>query len=253
MSVDISAALEGGYERTVAPTGLQFAVIFYVISLLSALFSVDAEPVPTDSIPGGDVAPGAGGVPAGPSLGLPPGVAGVVSLLLGIVSLVVTIAAIRTFVAGETETIPREFARRDIAWTGVNFVVGGVVFGIAVAIGFVLLVIPGLFLLVSLFFWTVFVAVEDENFVEGLQSSWELTGGHRLVLFALGVVVAVVGFVVSLVFGIPAFFLPDVLGFLLNEVGSALLTVFFLATAAEAYIQLVAGDEAEQATAETAP
>lgn len=250
MSIDISAVLEGGYERTIAPTGLQFAVIFYVISLLGALFSVDAEPVPTDSIPG-DMAPAAGGGPTPPSLGLSPGIAGLVSLLLGIVSVVVTIAAIRTFVAGETETVPREFARRNIAWAGVNFVVGGIVFAIIVGVGFVLLVIPGLFLLVSLFFWTIFVAVEDENFVEGLQSSWELTGGHRLVLFALGVIVVVVALVVSVVFGIPALFLPDVLGFLLSEVGSALLTVFFLATGAEAYTQLVAGDGEEQATVET--
>jgi len=250
MSVDISAVLEGGYERTIAPTGLQFAVIFYVISLLSALFSVGVEPVPADSIPG-DMAPAGGGGPAGPSLGLSPGIAGVLSLLLAIVSVVVTIAAIRTFVAGETETIPREFPRRNIAWAGVNFVVGGIVFAIVVGVGFVLLVIPGLFLLVSLFFWTIFVAVEDENFVEGFQSSWQLTGGHRLVLFALGVIVVVVAIVVSVVFGIPALFLPDVLGFLLSEVGSALLTVFFLATAAEAYTQLVATDGAESGTTDS--
>lgn len=250
MSIDISSVLEGGYERTIAPTGLQFAVIFYVVSLLSALFSPEVDPASLQETPVGDMAPAAGGGTTAPSLGLPAGLAGLLSLLLAVVSVVVTIAAIRTFVAGETEAIPREFARRDIVWAGVNFAVGAVVFGIAVAIGFVLLVIPGLFLLVSLFFWTVFVTVEDQNFIEGFKSSWELTGGHRLVLFALGVVVAVVGFVVSLVFGIPAALLPDVFGFLINQAASALLTVFFLATAAEAYIQLT-GDEAESAAVET--
>lgn len=250
MSIDISAVLEEGYERTVAPSGLQFAVIFYAISLLSALFSADVASDMTDSVPGGGFAPAAGGGAAAPSLGLSPAIGGFLSLLLAIASVVVTVAAIRTFVAGETEAIPREFATRDIAWTGVNFIVGAIVFGFALAIGLALLVIPGLFLLVSLFFWTVFVAVEDENFVEGFRSSWDLTGGHRLTLFGLGVVVLIVGFVVSLVFGIPAALLPDALGFLVTQAGSALLTVFFLATGAEAYLQLT-GDDPESAAADT--
>lgn len=251
MSVDISAVLEGGYERTIAPTGLQFVVIFYVISLLSALFSPEIDTAPLQETPAGDMAPVAAGESYAPSLGLSPGLAGVLSLVLAIVSIVVTVAAIRTFVAGETETIPREFARRNILWAGVNLVIGSIVFGLAVAIGLVLLVIPGLFLLVSLFFWEVYVAVEDENFVEGLRSSWQLTRGHRLVLFGLGVVVVVVAFVVSLAFEIPAVFLPDILGYLLSQAGSALLSVFFLAAIAETYTQLVATEGAESGTTDS--
>ncbi|MEF8843596.1 MAG: hypothetical protein V5A62_18555 [Haloarculaceae archaeon] len=128
----------------------------------------------------------------------------------------------------------------------VMLIVGSIVFGITVAVGFVFLVIPGLFLLMSLLFWEVFVAVEDDNFVEGFRHSWALTGGRRLRVFALGVVVVFVAVVVSIAFAIPGVFLPRTLGFLLEQVGSALLGVFFLATVAETYNRLVAtGDVAE--------
>ncbi|PSQ08636.1 hypothetical protein BRC93_14835 [Halobacteriales archaeon QS_5_70_15] len=145
----------------------------------------------------------------------------------------------------ETETLPREHLTEDLLWPAANLLVGGVVFGIAVAIGFVLLVIPGLFLLVSLLFWEVFVAVEGDNFVEGFRHSWDLTGGRRLRLFALGVAVVLLALVVSVVFAIPGVVLPSVLGFPIEQVGSALVGVFVLATIAETYDRLVAAADAE--------
>lgn len=249
MPIDITALLQRGYERTVARTGLIFAGIFYVVSVLNALFTPELPRQPftpermPEWVPEGIRSPefvSAGSQPYAPSLGLSPAVAGLLSLGLAIVSLVITVAAIRTFVGGETEKIPPEYARRNIVWVGLNLVVGSIVFAIALAIGFVLFVIPGLFLLVSLIFWEVHVVVEDENFVDGFRNSWELTSGHRLRLFALGVVVAFVSVVVSALFGIPAPLVPDVLGFLIAQIGSALLSVFSLATIAETYNRLLA-------------
>lgn len=248
MSIDISAVLEGGYERTVAPTGLQFAGLFFLVSVLSALFTPELQSVAPEGMPAGDFAPAAGPQPYTPSLGLSPGLAGVLSLPVAVVSLVVTLGALRTFVHGDTEEIPREHFRRNVGWAVVNLVVGGIVASLAVGIGLVLLVVPGLFLLVSLLFWGIFVAVEDESFVDGFQHSWDLTGGHRLQLFGLGVVVVVVAGVVSIAFGIPAALLPGLLGFLVETVGSALVTVFFLTSLAEAYNQLTA--TAGESTAE---
>jgi len=245
MSVDIERVLRRGFERTVARNGLVFAAILFVVSLLDAMFSANVEQQftgaggagPSGIAPVSDVA----GTAPPISLGLSPGIAAVLSLLLGIVSLVVTIAAIRTFVSDETETLPREHFTDDILWPAVNLVVGSIVFGIALAIGFVLLVLPGLFLLVSLFLWEVFVAVESDNFVEGFRRSWDLTGGRRLRLFLLGVIVVLAGVLVNVAFAIPGVVLPDVLGFLIRQVGSALVGVFFLAAVAETYTQLVAG------------
>jgi len=249
MPIDIGDVVRRGYERTVARNGLLFAAILFVVSVLDAMFSPGSER--GSMPPGGAEMPGmppvseiATGAPP-VSLGLSPAVAGILSLLLGLVSLVVTIGAIRTFVTDETETLPREHFTEDLLWPAANLLVGGVVFGIAVAIGFVLLVIPGLFLLVSLLFWEVFVAVEGDNFVEGFRHSWDLTGGRRLRLFALGVVVVLLALVVSVVFAIPGVVLPSVLGFLIEQVGSALVGVFVLATIAETYDRLVAAADAE--------
>ena len=48
--------------------------------------------------------------------------------------------------------------------------------------------------------------------------------------------------VVSIAFGIPGVFLPRILGFLVEQVGSALVGVFLLATVAETYNRLLTAD-----------
>jgi hypothetical protein len=245
MSIEVGDVVRRGYERTVARNGLLLAAILFVVSVLDAMFSagLERQVMPPGGVdapaPVSDVVTGAPPI----SLELPPALAGGLSLLLGLFSVVVTIGAIRTFVTDETETLPREHFTEDLLWTALNLIVGSIVFGIVVAVGFVFLVIPGLFLLVSLFFWEVFVAVEGDNFVEGFRHSWALTGGRRLRVFALGVVVVLVAVVVSIAFGLPGVFLPRTLGFLVEQVGSALLGVFVLATIAETYNRLVAMED----------
>ncbi|MFB6252637.1 MAG: hypothetical protein ABEI27_13315 [Halobellus sp.] len=247
MSISIGEIVRTGYDRTVTRNGLLFAAILFVIAVLDAVFSVGAaqRTVPFNEMGPAGTAPVsdfAGGVPP-VSLGLPPAIANPVSWLLGLVSIVVTIAAIRTFVTDETEALPREYFTEDLLWPVINLIVGSIVFGIAVSVGFFLLVVPGLFLLVSLFLWGVLVAVEGDNFVEGFRRSWGLTGGRRLRLLALGVVVIAVALAVSIAFAIPGSVLPGAVGFLFEEVGSALVSVFVLAVVAETYNQLSAAAE----------
>ena len=127
-----------------------------------------------------------------------------------------------------------------------NYVVGSIVFGIVVLLGLVALVIPGLFLLVTLAFWAVSVAVEDENFLAGFRRSWALTGGYRLRVFGLGLVVVLSTTVVSVVLSLGGLF-GGTLGSILLAVGSAaggtITTVFTFAVLAVAYNRLVALDE----------
>ena len=170
---------------------------------------------------------------------LPPLVAGLLSLVIGLASLVVSIAAIRVFVSNETERLPREHFTRRMGWTVLNFIIGAVVFGIVVGLGFVVLIIPGIFLLVSLFFWSVFVAVEDQNFVESFTSSWGLTKGHRLKLFLLGIAVALITIVINAVFGV-GFVAGSLVGLVLAQIGSAVVTVFSTAALAATYTELTA-------------
>lgn len=241
MSVDIGQAIEQGGKRTLARNGLYFVVIVWVLGIVNGLVGNTMARNAFQQMPGGmgpGMGPGAGAV--GPGLGLSPITAGVLSIVVGLVLAVVGAAALRTFVTEETETIPGEHFTHNLVWMLVNLIVGGIVFGIAVAIGLVLLVIPGLFLLVSLFFWNLYVVVEDQNFIEGFQNSWALTSGNRIMLFVLGVVVVIIGGVVGLIFGAPRFLLPGIIGLAVAQLGSAFGTVFGIATAARTYKQLTA-------------
>src|SRR5699024_4475307 len=121
--------------------------------------------------------------------------------------------------------LPRELFTRRIGWAVLNTIVGGIVFGIAVGIGFILLVIPGIFLLVTLTFWAVFVAVEDQNFVEGFRSSWKLTKGHRFRLLGLGIAVVAIAVIIGAVAGIVSAIIAliaPIVGSLVQGIGIAI-------------------------------
>jgi hypothetical protein len=258
MPINIETVLRRGIDRTVARNGLLLAAVLYVVSTVNAIVGLGVQQWVANRgvLPMG--VPFSRGMDAGISrevgaalFAIPPVVGAVVSLLAGLATIVLTIGALRTFVSDETEHLPREYFTQNVVWPGLNFLVGTIVFGVVVALGFVFLVVPGIFLLVALAFWTVYVAVEDENFVAAMQDSWGLTRGHRLRLFLLGVAVAVVAIVVSAVFGV-AGIVGGVVGVVVTQVGSALTTVFTLATLAAAYEQLVALPSEETAvTAES--
>lgn len=240
MSVDIGQAVQEGGKRTIARNGLYLVAIVWVLNVLNGLFGNTIARDVMGEVPGG----GFGAPPMGPTLGLSPGLAGVLSFVVGLVMAVVVAGVIRTFVTDETEALPPETFTRNLLWMLVNLVIGGIVFGIVVGIGFVLLVVPGIFLLVSLVFWNVYVVVEDENFVEGFKRSWDLTGGNRLMLFVLGVVVLIIYAVVGGVFGGVGGIAGGFVGLAITQIGAAFATVFGLATLARTYVQLTEGDAA---------
>jgi hypothetical protein len=66
-------------------------------------------------------------------------------------------------------------------------IVAGILAGLAIALGLVLLIIPGLFLLSRWFLITPAIVLENRSAGESFSRSWELTRGH--VLPALGLVV----------------------------------------------------------------
>jgi hypothetical protein len=123
-------------------------------------------------------------------------------------------------------------------WVVLNMFVGGIVFSLVVVLGFIALVIPGFFLLVSLFFWNFYVAVEDENFIEAFKDSWALTKGDRLSLFLLGVIVVVLSMILSFGLNLTSVFAPQMVSIAISAVVSGGIAVFTTATAADAFVQL---------------
>jgi hypothetical protein len=241
MALDVEASLRRGVERTVSRNGLLLAGVLFVVSTVDEVVGVGVAlwfrgALPPDALPANVPFPGETSTALFP---VHPAVGGLVALLAGLATVVLTIGALRTFVTDETEQLPREHFTEDVVWPGLNFVVGSLVFGVIVGVGLLLLVVPGIFLLVTLVFWTVYVAVEDRNFVAGMRESWAVTRGHRLRLLLVGVAVAVVGIVVSAVFGVGVI-AGGLVGTAVAQVGNALTTVFTLATLAAAYDQLAA-------------
>ncbi|WP_254761745.1 hypothetical protein [Natrinema marinum] len=219
MVFSIIDAMTDGFSRSTERNGLVFVAVFAVLAVLNALV------VPT----------GFNGEPVSGLAGL---VGGLLSFAIGLVTVAAVVVALRTFVSDETETIPREFRRRRLGMATLNAFVGTIVFVLLVAFGSLFLLVPGLFLLVALYYWGVFVAVEDQNFVQAFRSSWGLTKGSRLRLFGLGLAVVTLGVLVNATAVVPAVFLGDVAGVVLTQLVAAAVTVYSLATTARAYDQL---------------
>ncbi|MDS0475419.1 hypothetical protein [Natrinema sp. 1APR25-10V2] len=223
MAFSITDAMTDGFSRATERNGLVFVVIFAILAVMNALV------VPTG------FGPATGAEPASGLVGL---VTGLLSFAIGVVTIAAAVVALRTFASDETETIPQEFRRRKLGIATLNAFVGTIVFVLLVAVGSVFLLVPGLFLLVALYYWSVFVAVEDQNFVQAFRSSWALTRGSRLRLFALGFLVVALGILVNATAIVPAVFLGDAAGLVLTQLVAAAVTVYTLATTAQAYDQL---------------
>lgn len=246
--MDIEGALKTGIERTKAKNGLILVGVFFVISLVSTIASQtrtaqmfrNFQDMPFFS----DMGPGQGFADPG-SLplafeSLPSSLVSLMTLGATIAGIVAAIVAFRVFASDARDEIPGE-SYSNLLMPTINAFIGGIVFGIIVAIGFVLLVIPGIYLLVSLAFFMIFIALEDKSFIEALRSSWGLTKGRRLSVFLLFVAIFVVAIVVSIVGaiagGVVGAASPQ-LGAVINTAFSAALNVFALAVLVNAYTQL---------------
>ncbi len=246
MALQIVDALSTGIRRLLTRDGLVLVGLFYLLNAVSGLLNALLVPTPSGPAPG--MGPGAGSPPSPEALLPGLGAAFALSLLAGLASVVLAIGALRAFV---TDTrLSSALVARNLPLAFVNYVVGGIAYAVLVLVGLALLVVPGLFVMVVLAFWTVFVAVEDQNFVAAFGDSWRLTEDNRLRLFGLGLLVVVVAFLISLPFaavsGIIGFVagggtVGRVLGALVGPAGSAITTVITLGVVAAAYRQLTTG------------
>jgi uncharacterized membrane protein len=83
--------------------------------------------------------------------------------------------------------------------------------GIAVGIGFLLLVLPGIFLLVRLYFYP-FAVAEGAGPIEAIQRSWDLTRGLFWKVFGFMIVAGLIMMAGVLVFGIGVLVAGPVVG-----------------------------------------
>ncbi|MDY6769623.1 MAG: hypothetical protein SVU88_01485 [Candidatus Nanohaloarchaea archaeon] len=227
MSLAVGEAIQEGVERTLARNGLLFAAAFFLLNLVTAFMGMRGS-TPAQAATGAPLAAVPGNAVT----------AAVIGVVMSLASLAISIAALRVFVTDETEAVPDAAWKEDIGSALLHTVVGGVIFGAVVAVGFLLFVVPGVYLMLSLFFWTLYVAVEDESFYEAFQSTWELTKGHKWQLLALIIGIVAVNIVLGLVGMATSFVFPRIAGLLVMQALSAIGGVFALAVQARAYTQL---------------
>jgi hypothetical protein len=251
--MDVEKSLRTGFGRTKERSGLLLIAVFFVIQLVSTVASQSSTARTLEQV---DQLPPfmrntlfQEAMQPGPlALDLPGSLITLLSLATTVLSIAAVIVAYRVFASDARESIPEEAYRRNIGMATLNGLVAGFVFGILVAIGILLLVIPGIYLITALVFFLLFVALEDENFLESLSSSWELTKGRRMSVFLLLVAVLVVQIVVGIIGGIggaiAGFAVPQ-LGAIVNVAVGAALAVYSLAVLTDAYFQLKGDSETE--------
>jgi uncharacterized membrane protein len=138
---------------------------------------------------------------------------------------------------------PAEFGRSLGTTLGFVLPVFGlsIVYALGVGLGLVLLVVPGI-IVMCMWFVAVPVLVEERAGIMGsLSRSAELTSGSRWQVFALIIILSLLGWVLGLVFGIfPATAVPENTVFiaLCNAIAAAVSGVFGAAVGASLYIEL---------------
>lgn len=234
MALQIRRALGNGVSKTLTKAGLVFIVLLGIgqIALLASTNTLTEA-----FLAGLDLPAGATQSPSVPlSLPVSATVAGVLAFVVLLVFQVITVVLIRVM-AADQQTITHESYTRRMGWVVLNSIVAGIVVGLLTMIGFIILVIPGLFLTVSLLFTTVYIADEDEGFISAIRDSWSLTSGNRWRLFGLFLVVIVLFMIVSFASGLAV---PS--GSAFSQVITAILTtilvVYQMAVLTDAYHQL---------------
>lgn len=235
MTLQIKRALGNGVTKSLTRAGLTFVVLFSIIEIV---FLASTNTLTEAFIAGLDLPAGATQSSTSMALSLPISAtaAGILGLVGFLVLQILTIMLIRVMTA-EHQTITRESYTRRMGWVFLNSIVAGIIVGLLTMIGFVLFVIPGIFLTVSLLFTTIYIADEDENFISAIRDSWGLTSGNRWRLFGLYLAVMILSMIISV---IPEFVLPSgsVLSLVSTTVLTTILVVYLMAVLTDAYRQL---------------
>jgi hypothetical protein len=203
------------------------------------LFVGSVNTIVVDRLPSGVQSSSAG---VGFALPLPTGVAAglaVFALLLGTGVFLVT-ARLLTRDLAALSSLPGELFTRRLGRAFLSALVVSVVLGVAIPIGFVFLLVPGLFLAVSLQFAVFAVAVEDTGPIEAFRRSWELASGNRWRLLALVVLFGVVGGIGGAIGSLLAFVSPSV-GQLASLVINSVGVILMYGIIADSFVQLRGG------------
>ena len=236
MALQLGTAIGRGARRSLSISGI---VALVLMICYQVLFVGSFNTIIVDTLPSG-VRSGDAGV--GFALPLPTGVAtglAVVALLLGIGVFLVT-ARLFARDPSDLSSLPGNLFTRRLGRAFLSALVVSVVLGVAITVGFALLILPGLFLAVSLQFAVFAVAVEDTGPIEAFRRSWELASGNRWRLLALVILFGVVGGIGGAIGSLLAFVSPSV-GQLASLVINSVFVILMYGIIADSFVQLRGG------------
>lgn len=232
MSLQLSTAFTDGLRRVVTKTG---GIVFGLYLVFQTVNTVLINTASAAILP----AQAAGEF--GLTVPLPAAVAG--GLLLGsyLVLAILFVVIARAFARPlrELSTFPSDLYSRRIGRATLSMIGASIIVFISVTVGFVFLIVPGVFLSLCFLLYWYAVAVEDRGAIESLRRSWDLSRGNRLkllfvfgVLAALGVVTGIIGSVAELA-GVPA------VGDIVVIIVASLMGLVYQGILASTYLQLV--------------
>jgi hypothetical protein len=246
--IDVGNSIRQGFDRLTETTGILLVAVFSVIGLISTVAAQSQAARVFDQFGFFEQAPSefertlvenfAGGGPL--AFDIPSSLISLMNLGSSVAYLVAAIVAYRVFASNARDEIPSE-TYSGLLMPTINGIIAGIVFVVLIAIGLILLIIPGIYLAVALYFFLIFISLEDESFIDALQSSWELTKGRRLSVFLFFVGLVLVQILFSIVGGVASLALGaavPILGAVVNVAVGAAFTVFSLAALYDAYTQL---------------
>jgi len=148
---------------------------------------------------------------------------------------------------------PSTLYTRRIGRATLSMVVGSVLIFVAVMVGFLFLIVPGLVLAACFLCYIFTVGVEDRGVIAGLKRSWALSRGNRLRLVALVVLFGILGGLVGVIPALASAAGLQAAGDVLNVVVNSLLFVPIYGMIATAYLQLSSDDAVSPPGGSSAP
>lgn len=235
MALHLRSAISDGIKRALTRTGGILLVVLLAIQLL-VQSSINTAVVEF--------------MPAGPAeeldamVGLTLPVSGSVAGLLVVAALIlssvyfVVLARALTRPRAALSTLPSTLYTRRMGRATLSIIVGGFVISVSVVLGFILFILPGLFLSICFLFFIFGVSVEDRGVLSSLKRSWALSRGNRLKLAVLVLLAGVIGLLVGIVGSLFDLANSPVVAELSSNILSSALFIFLYGMIASAYVQI---------------
>lgn len=232
MALQIGRAIGRGIRRVINPAGLVLMVLtlLYTLVFVGSINTIVAAALPAEVQDQAQI---------GLTLPVSSIVAGILIIAGMLFGTVVLLVATRAFTRdpGERGLLSADLFTRRIGRALVSAIVANILVFVAVSIGFVLLFVPGLFLLVSFVFVVFAIGVEDAGPIAALRRSWALASGNRWRLFALVIIVGIATGLLSGLGSVVSIANPAA-GQILSLVISAPLGIMSYGILADAYVQV---------------